>query len=107
MFNKHKPIALTKTRYNFIWLFEVVKRLPAEASSNTRLSDWQSEKYCFAIDLKSMLASTGLDCGKRKGEEIAMEDGPLSKESGSHKHPGFPTKSITDSLKKNLKKFIE
>jgi hypothetical protein len=56
-----------------------------EASSNTRLSDSQSEKYCLASDLKSMVGSTGLSRGKRNGEEIEMEEGPLTKESGSHK----------------------
>lgn len=59
--------------------------VPEEASSNTRLSDWQSEKYCLASDLKSMAGSTGFSRGKRKGEEIEMDDGPLSTESGSHK----------------------
>jgi hypothetical protein len=62
-----------------------IKHSPAEASSNTRLSDWQSKKYCLASDLKSMVGSTGLSLGKRNGEEIEMEEGPLSKESGSHK----------------------
>lgn len=74
------------------------ERLPAEVSSKTRLRDWHSEKYCLASDLKSMLVSTGLDRGKRNGEEIEMEAGPLSKESGSHKHPGLPTKSTRYSL---------
>ena len=76
-----------------------LKYLPAEASSNTRLSDWQSKKYCSANDLKSMVGSTDLIRGKRNGEEIEMEEGPLSKESGSHKQPGIPTKSTRYSLK--------
>lgn len=56
-----------------------------EASSNTRLSDWQSKKYCLANALKSMVRSARLSRGKRNGEDIEMEEGPLSKESGSHK----------------------
>lgn len=46
-----------------------------------------------------MAGSTDLNRGKRNGEEIDMEDGPLSMESGSHKQPGFPTKSTIYSLK--------
>nr|GMD83436.1 hypothetical protein ACMD2_23844 [Ipomoea batatas]GMD88122.1 hypothetical protein ACMD2_23844 [Ipomoea batatas] len=68
---------------------------PVEESMNTRLSDWQSEKYCLANNLKSIRGSTCLNLGKRNGEEIAMEDGPFSIESGSHKHPGIPTKSTS------------
>lgn len=46
-----------------------------------------------------MVGSTGFNLGKRSGEEIEMDDGPLSKESGSHKEPGFPIKSTKYSLK--------
>lgn len=46
-----------------------------------------------------MAGSADLNRGKRSGEEIDMDDGPLSKESGSHKQPGFPTKSTKYSLK--------
>ena len=81
------------------WMFTWdIKELPAEASSNTRLSDWQSEKYCFASVPKSVIGSADLR-GKRNGEEIEMVEGPLSEESGSHKQPGFPTKSTRYSLK--------
>lgn len=52
----------------------------------------------MANDLKSMVGSAGLSRGKRKGEENEMEDGPLSKESGSDKFPGFPIKSTRYSL---------
>jgi len=60
--------------------------------------DRQSEKYCLASDLKSIVVSAGLSLGKRKGEQNEMEDGPLSKESGSDKCPGFPIKSTRYSL---------
>jgi hypothetical protein len=80
--------------YNFF-----LKYLPVDASSNTRLSDWQSKKYCLANCLKSTVLSVDLIRGKRNGEEIEMEEGPLSKESGSHKKPGLPTKSTRYSLK--------
>lgn len=75
-----------------------VRKSPAEESSNSRLSDWLSKKYCLASDLKSIVGSTCLYLGKRKGEGIEMEDGPLIKESGSHKTPGLPTKSTRYSL---------
>lgn len=75
--------------------------LPEEPSSKTTLSNWQSEKYCLARDLKSMAGSAGFSRGNRNGEEIKMEDGPLSKESGSYKQPGLPIKSTRYSLKRN------
>lgn len=52
----------------------------------------------MASDLKSVVGSTSLNLGNRNGEEIEIEDGPLSEESGSHKHPGFPIKSTRYSL---------
>lgn len=58
-------------------------------------------KYCFARDLKSVLDSRGLDRGNRNGDEMQMEDGPFSKELGSDRHPGFPTRSTKYSLHKN------
>ena len=77
---------------------EGLKRSPEEESSNTILSDSKSEKNCLASDLKSTRGSTCLNLGKHNGEEIDMEDGPFNKESGSHKHPGFPIKSTRYSL---------
>lgn len=56
-----------------------------DAGSKTRLRDWLSVKYCLANDLKSTAGSTGLGRGNRKGEEIEIDEGPFSKESGSHK----------------------
>lgn len=73
-------------------------KLPAEESSNKWSSDWQSEKYCFANDLKSTVGPTCLYRGKRSGDEIEMEDGPFSKESGLCKLPGLPIKSTRNSL---------
>lgn len=70
--------------YIYICDFEK-QHSPVDATSNTILIDWQSEKYCLASDLKSILDSTGLSRGKRNGEEIEIEEGPLSKESGSPK----------------------
>ena len=46
-----------------------------------------------------MAGSDAFNRGKRSGDEIEMDDGPLSNESGSRKEPGFPTKSIKYSLK--------
>ena len=60
----------------------------------------------MASELKSMAGSTDLNCGKRNGEQIEMEDGPLSKESGSHKQPGFPTRSTKYSLQHKKNGFI-
>lgn len=59
--------------------------VPVEGSSNTRLSIWESAKYCLASDLKSIVGSLGLRRGKRSGDDIEMDNGPLSKELGSHK----------------------
>lgn len=66
------------------------------------LKDWQSEKYCLAKDLKSPVVSTEENIGRRRGEQIDMEDGPLRTESGSDKDPGFPIKSIKYSLPQNI-----
>lgn len=71
---------------------------PAKGSLNMRLSDWQSRKYCLARDLKLSVKPTILNFGMCKGEEIKMEERPFSKESGSHTEPGFPIKSIKNSL---------
>lgn len=72
--------------------------IPAEESSKARLSDRQSEKYCLANDVKSMAGSTCPNLGRRNGEGIEMEDGPLSNEFGSYKHPGSRIKSTKYSL---------
>lgn len=64
------------------------------------LKDWQSEKYCLAKDLQVSVVSTEANIGRRRGEQIDTEDGPLSTESGSDKNPGFPIKSIKYSLQK-------
>jgi len=48
--------------------------------------------------VKSMAGSTCPNLGRRNGEEIEMEDGPLSNEFGSDKHPGSRIKSTKYSL---------
>lgn len=51
-----------------------------------------------------MIDSIGFSLGNRNGEEIEMDDGPLSKESGSHKQPGLPIRSMRYSL--NIKTIV-
>lgn len=72
--------------------------IPAEESSKTILSDRQSKKFCLTSDVKSIAGSTCPNLGRRNGEEIEMEDRPLSNEFGSDKYPGSRIKSTRYSL---------
>jgi hypothetical protein len=74
--------------------FNLNIQMPAAGSLNTRLSDWQSTKYCFANDLKLSAISTEYCFGGRNGEETEIDNSPFMSESGSDKNPGFPIKSI-------------
>lgn len=83
---------------------KLLRNIPIDGSSNTRFKDSQSAKYCLASDLKSTMGSTCLKRGNLNGEEIEIVEGPFNKESGSHRHPGFPTKSTRSSLHNKINK---
>lgn len=77
------------------------RKTPADVSSNMIFTDWQSKKYCLASNLRFSAISDDLNLGRRKGEEIEIDEGPLSRESGSYKDPGFAIKSTKYSLTRN------